>query len=80
MSEILTIDQKPLPIIGEKVQTPYNLHIPDKCTANQLGIFLTGFLRSMDVGFAFTDEEFAQIHPKIRSWFVPTEAEEFDNG
>jgi len=50
-------------------KTSYRLEIPNTCTNKQLAIFLTGFLRSMGVGFEFTDQEYRKIDPKIRGWF-----------
>jgi hypothetical protein len=60
---------EPILLGAPPLKKPYQLKIPDNCTAKQLGIFLTGFPHSMEVGFAFTDQDYELIHPKIRGWF-----------
>tara|TARA_R110002020_G_scaffold411725_2_gene621361 strand:+ start:456 stop:704 length:249 start_codon:yes stop_codon:yes gene_type:complete len=65
-----------IPILGIPKMRQYELQIPKNCTAEQLGIFLQGFVKSLGMGFAFTDDDFSQIHPKIRAWFVPEEEQD----
>jgi len=50
-----------IPILGIPKMRQYELQIPKNCTAEQLGIFLQGFVKSLGMGFAFTDDDFSQI-------------------